>query len=114
MLTVVGAAMLWVGWFGFNAGSELAADGVAGMAMAVTQIATATAALGWMFAEWVTHGKPSGLGHRLGRRGGLGCDHPGIRRGWPDGRFGHWRDGGVLCFAAAGSFKTRAWVRRLL
>ena len=60
--TIVGAAMLWVGWFGFNAGSELAADGVAGMAMAVTQIATATAALGWMFSEWLTHGKPSVLG----------------------------------------------------
>ncbi len=54
--TIVGAAMLWVGWFGFNAGSELAADGTAGMAMAVTQIATAAAALGWMFSEWLFHG----------------------------------------------------------
>ncbi|MDP6855203.1 MAG: ammonium transporter, partial [Arenicellales bacterium] len=60
--TLIGAAMLWVGWFGFNAGSELAADGTAGMAMAVTQIATAAAALGWMFSEWLSHGKPSVLG----------------------------------------------------
>ncbi|RME62255.1 MAG: ammonium transporter, partial [Alphaproteobacteria bacterium] len=62
MYSLMGAAMLWVGWFGFNAGSELAADGRAGMAMAVTQIATATAALGWMFAEWILRGKPSVLG----------------------------------------------------
>ena len=60
--TLMGASMLWVGWFGFNAGSELAADGVAGMAMAVTQIATAGAAVAWMMIEWMTHGKPSALG----------------------------------------------------
>jgi Amt family ammonium transporter len=71
VLTVVGAAMLWVGWFGFNAGSELAADGVAGMAMAVTQIATAAAALTWMFSEWVSHGKPSALGMVSGAVAGL-------------------------------------------
>ena len=62
VLTVVGASMLWVGWFGFNAGSELAADGVAGMAMAVTHICTATAAFTWMVVEWLRHGKPSVLG----------------------------------------------------
>ncbi|HEX5418517.1 MAG TPA: ammonium transporter, partial [Gammaproteobacteria bacterium] len=61
VLTLVGAGMLWVGWFGFNAGSELAADGTAGMAAAVTQIATAAAALAWMFSEWGMHGKPSAL-----------------------------------------------------
>jgi len=71
ILTVVGAAMLWVGWFGFNAGSELAADGTAGMAMAVTQIATAAAALTWMFSEWVSHGKPSALGMVSGAVAGL-------------------------------------------
>src|SRR5690606_21296224 len=60
--TLVGAAMLWIGWFGFNAGSAVAANGTAGMAMLVTQIATAAAALSWMFAEWLTHGKPSALG----------------------------------------------------
>jgi Amt family ammonium transporter len=61
-LSVVGASMLWVGWFGFNAGSELAADGTASMALAVTQIATAAATLAWMFVEWMKHGKPSVLG----------------------------------------------------
>ncbi|HEX7061233.1 MAG TPA: ammonium transporter [Woeseiaceae bacterium] len=71
VLTMVGAAMLWVGWFGFNAGSELAADGVAGMAMAVTQIATAGAALTWMFSEWLAHGKPSALGLVSGAVAGL-------------------------------------------
>jgi Amt family ammonium transporter len=63
--------MLWVGWFGFNAGSQLAADGTAGMAMAVTQIAAATAALTWMFSEWVSHGKPSALGMVSGAVAGL-------------------------------------------
>ncbi len=70
-LTVVGAGMLWVGWFGFNAGSELAADGTAGMAMAVTQLATAAAALTWMFVEWMKHGKPSALGIASGAVAGL-------------------------------------------
>ncbi len=71
LLTLVGAGMLWVGWFGFNAGSELAADGRAGMAMLVTQVATAAAALTWMFAEWITHGKPSALGLASGAVAGL-------------------------------------------
>src|SRR5262245_16955198 len=60
--SLIGASLLWVGWFGFNAGSALAADSRAGMARAVTQTATAAAALAWMFAEWVTKGKPSVLG----------------------------------------------------
>ena len=71
VLTVVGASMLWVGWFGFNAGSELAADGVAGMAMAVTHIATATAGFTWMSMEWMGHGKPSALGIATGAVAGL-------------------------------------------
>ena len=71
MLTLVGAAMLWVGWFGFNAGSELAADGTAGMAVIVTQIAAAAAALTWMFLEWKFHGKPSALGIASGAVAGL-------------------------------------------
>jgi Amt family ammonium transporter len=71
VLTMVGAAMLWVGWFGFNAGSAGAADGAAGMAMAVTQIAAAAAALTWMFAEWLSHGKPSALGLVSGVVAGL-------------------------------------------
>ncbi|CAK0768927.1 ammonia/ammonium transporter [Gammaproteobacteria bacterium] len=70
-LTVIGASMLWVGWFGFNAGSAVAANGTAGMAMAVTQIATASAALAWMFMEWFAHGKPSMLGIVTGAVAGL-------------------------------------------
>src|SRR3989338_3222012 len=69
--TLIGASMLWVGWFGFNAGSALAANGSAGMAMLVTQIATATAALSWMFAEWIPHRKPSVLGIASGAVAGL-------------------------------------------
>ncbi|WP_233862065.1 ammonium transporter [Paraburkholderia adhaesiva] len=70
-LTLMGAAMLWVGWFGFNAGSAVAADGRAGFAMLVTQVATACAALGWMFAEWIAKGKPSVLGIASGAVAGL-------------------------------------------
>ncbi len=73
MLTVIGASLLWVffGWFGFNAGSAVAANGTAGMAMAVTQIATGTAALAWMFVEWMAKGKPSILGICSGAVAGL-------------------------------------------
>ncbi|OBU85665.1 ammonium transporter [Chromobacterium subtsugae] len=71
ILTLVGASMLWVGWFGFNAGSAGAADGRAGMAMVTTQVATAMAALAWMFAEWVTKKKPSVLGIASGAVAGL-------------------------------------------
>ena len=70
-LTLIGASLLWVGWFGFNAGSAGAADGRAGMAMLVTQMATAAAALSWMFAEWVSKGKPSVLGIASGAVAGL-------------------------------------------
>ncbi len=68
---VIGASLLWVGWFGFNAGSAVGSNGRAGMAMAVTQIATAAAALGWMFAEWITRGKPTVLGVISGAVAGL-------------------------------------------
>ena len=71
VLSVIGASLLWVGWFGFNAGSAVAANGNAGMAMAVTQIATATAALAWMFVEWMVKGKPSVLGIISGAVAGL-------------------------------------------
>jgi Amt family ammonium transporter len=71
VLSVIGAALLWVGWFGFNAGSALAANGTAAMAMVVTQIATAAAALAWMFLEWMLRGKPSVLGIISGAVGGL-------------------------------------------
>ena len=68
---VIGASLLWVGWFGFNAGSAIAANGRAGMAMAVTQIATAAAAMAWMFGEWIDKGKPSVLGAVSGAVAGL-------------------------------------------
>jgi Amt family ammonium transporter len=71
ILTLIGAAMLWVGWFGFNAGSAVAADGRAGFAMLTTQVATACAALGWMFVEWIMKGKPSALGIASGAVAGL-------------------------------------------
>jgi Amt family ammonium transporter len=71
VLTMIGASLLWVGWFGFNAGSAVAANGTAGMAMAVTQIATGTAALSWMFVEWALKGKPSVLGICSGAVAGL-------------------------------------------
>jgi Amt family ammonium transporter len=69
--TMVGASLLWVGWFGFNVGSELAADGTAGLAMINTQVATAAAVLAWMFGEWVLKGKPSMLGAASGAVAGL-------------------------------------------
>ncbi|HEY5607147.1 MAG TPA: ammonia channel protein, partial [Alphaproteobacteria bacterium] len=69
--SVIGASLLWVGWFGFNAGSAVAANANAGMAMAVTQIATAAAALSWMFVEWAARGKPSVLGIISGAVAGL-------------------------------------------
>jgi Amt family ammonium transporter len=68
---LVGAALLWVGWFGFNAGSALAANGTAGMAVLVTQVATAAAAVSWMGLEWAVHGKPSALGVATGAIAGL-------------------------------------------
>jgi ammonium transporter, Amt family len=71
VLSLTGASLLWVGWFGFNAGSAVASNGTAGMAMAVTQIAAAAAGLAWMFAEWVSHGKPSVLGIISGAVAGL-------------------------------------------
>lgn len=104
-LTVVGASMLWVGWFGFNAGSQLAADKVAGMAMAVTQIATATAALAWMFSEWLSHGKPSVLGIASGAVAGLVAITPAC--GWvgPTGALVIGLAAGVGCFLASTKLK---------
>jgi Amt family ammonium transporter len=103
--TVMGASMLWVGWFGFNAGSELAADGVAGMAMAVTQIATAAAALGWMFSEWLSHGKPSVLGIASGAVAGLVAITPASGAVGPMGAVAIGAASGVGCFFAATTLK---------
>jgi Amt family ammonium transporter len=104
--TIVGAAMLWVGWFGFNAGSELAADGTAGMAMAVTQIATAAAALGWMFSEWIsTHGKPSVLGIASGAVAGLVAITPASGSVGPMGAIVIGAASGVICYLASTKLK---------
>nr|VFJ46728.1 MAG: ammonium transporter [Candidatus Kentron sp. DK] len=100
-LTVIGASMLWIGWFGFNAGSELAADATAGMAMAVTQIATATAALAWMFSEWVSHGKPSILGIASGAVAGLVAITPASGSVGPTGALFIGAASGIACFFAA-------------
>ena len=105
LLTVVGAGMLWVGWFGFNAGSELAADGTAGMAMAVTQIATASAALTWMFSEWVGHGKPSALGLASGAVAGLVAITPASGFVGPMGAIAIGVVAGYACYLAAVKFK---------
>jgi len=104
-LTVIGAAMLWVGWFGFNAGSAAAADGRAGMAMAVTQIATGAAALGWMFAEWIGKGKPSVLGIASGAVAGLVAITPDSGFVGPTGGLVIGLVAGVVCFWSATSLK---------
>jgi Amt family ammonium transporter len=105
MFTVVGASLLWVGWFGFNAGSELAADGTAGMAMTVTQIATATAALAWMFSEWMVHGKPTTLGIASGAVAGLVAITPASGFVGPMGSIAIGAAAGVLCFLSATKLK---------
>ncbi len=104
-LTMIGAAMLWVGWFGFNAGSELAADGVAGMAMAVTQIAAATAAVTWMFSEWISHGKPSVLGIASGAVSGLVAITPASGAVGPMGALAIGLAAGLGCFLASTKIK---------
>jgi Amt family ammonium transporter len=105
VLTMVGAGMLWVGWFGFNAGSELAADGVAGMAMLVTQIATAAAALTWMFLEWANHGKPSALGLASGAVAGLVAITPASGFVGPMGAIAIGIASGFLCYLAVVKMK---------
>ena len=103
--SLTGAALLWVGWFGFNAGSAVAANGRAGMAMAVTQIATATAALAWMFAEWVVHRKPSVLGIISGAVAGLVAITPASGFVGPVGALWIGAAAGVGCFFAATTVK---------
>jgi len=103
--SLTGAAMLWVGWFGFNAGSAVAADGRAGMAMAVTQIATGAAALAWMFTEWVVKGKPSVLGIISGAVAGLVAITPASGFVVPGGALIIGLAAGVLCFFGATTLK---------
>ncbi len=100
-LTLIGASLLWVGWFGFNAGSAGAANDRAGMAMAVTQIATATAALSWMFAEWIAKGKPSVLGICSGAVAGLVAITPASGFVGPTGALVIGVAAGVVCFLTA-------------
>ena len=104
-LTLIGASLLWVGWFGFNAGSAGAANDRAGMAMAVTQIAAAAAALGWMFAEWMTKGKPSVLGIASGAVAGLVAITPASGFVGVGGSVVIGIAAGVVCFWAATSLK---------
>lgn len=103
--TLIGAALLWVGWFGFNAGSAVAANGGAAMAMLVTQIAAATAALGWIAAEWVTHGKPSVLGIASGAIAGLVAITPAAGTAGPLGAIAIGAISGIVCFFAATKLK---------
>ncbi len=105
--TLLGAAMLWIGWFGFNAGSAVAANGTAGMAMLVTQIATAAAALSWMFAEWITHGKPSALGIASGVVAGLVAITPAAGTAGPMGALAIGLVSGAVCFFCATSLKRK-------
>ncbi|CDX25902.1 ammonium transporter [Mesorhizobium sp. ORS 3324] len=103
--SVIGASLLWVGWFGFNAGSELAADGLAGAAMMNTQVATAAAALAWMFAEWIVAKKPSVLGIISGAVAGLVAVTPASGFVNPTGAFIVGIIAGVVCYLSAVKLK---------
>ncbi len=106
VLSVIGAAMLWVGWFGFNAGSAVAANGSAAMAMAVTQIATAAAGLAWMFTEWTLRGKPSVLGIISGAIAGLVAITPAAGFVNPTGALCIGIASGIICYWGA------TWLKR--
>ena len=99
-MSFTGAAMLWVGWFGFNAGSALAADGAAGMALFVTHISAATGALTWMVIEWIKFGKPSGLGAITGMVAGLATITPASGSVGPAGGLLVGLAGGIVCYYA--------------
>ncbi len=104
-MAVTGAAMLWVGWFGFNAGSALAADGTAGMAMLVTHIAAATGAIAWSACEWLRYGKPSVLGIVTGMVAGLGTITPASGFVGPMGALAIGAAAGIVCFFATNYMK---------
>lgn len=106
-MSFTGAGMLWVGWFGFNAGSALAADGSAGMAMFVTHISAATGALTWMAIEWIKFGKPSGLGAITGMVAGLATITPASGSVGPAGALLVGISGGVVCYFATTYLKQR-------
>jgi Amt family ammonium transporter len=104
-MTVTGAGMLWVGWFGFNAGSALSAGGAAGMAMLVTQLSTAMAAVTWMGIEWFKHGKPSALGLVTGAVGGLVAITPASGNVGPMGALAIGLAAGIFCYLGATKLK---------
>ena len=104
-MCATGAGMLWVGWFGFNAGSALAADGAAAMAMLVTHIAAATGAFVWMLCEWVRYGKPSALGIVTGMVAGLGTITPASGFVGPIGALVIGAAAGLVCFFATNYMK---------
>jgi Amt family ammonium transporter len=106
-MVVTGACMLWVGWFGFNAGSALAADGTAGMAMLVTHIGAATGSLAWLVCEWLRYGKPSVLGIVTGMVAGLGTITPASGFVGPLGALAIGAAAGVVCFVATSYMKRR-------
>lgn len=106
-MSFTGAGMLWVGWFGFNAGSALAADGSAGMAMFVTHISAATGAFTWMVIEWLKHGKPSGLGAITGMVAGLATITPASGSVGPAGALLVGLSGGVICYYATTYLKQK-------
>jgi ammonium transporter, Amt family len=104
-MTVTGACLLWVGWFGFNAGSALAADGTAGMAMLVTHIGAAAGSLAWLLCEWLRYGKPSVLGIVTGMVAGLGTITPASGFVGPLGAIAIGAAAGVVCFFATSYMK---------
>lgn len=106
-MSVTGAGMLWVGWFGFNAGSALAANGDAGMAMLVTHISAAAGSLAWMMMEWIKHGKPSVLGIVTGMVAGLGTITPASGFVGPGGALVIGFSAGVICYYATQAIKQR-------
>ena len=106
-MTVAGAGMLWVGWFGFNAGSALAANGDAGMAMLVTHISAAAGSLAWMAMEWVRYGKPSVLGIVTGMVAGLGTITPASGFVGPGGALVIGLTAGVVCYFATQAIKNK-------
>ena len=104
-MVITGAAMLWVGWFGFNAGSSWAADGLAGMAMLVTHISAATAALTWMAIEWIKQGKPTLIGVATGMVAGLATITPAAGSVGPEGALLIGFMAGIICFYATQAVK---------
>ncbi len=109
-MVMMGAAMLWVGWYGFNGGSALAADGAAGMAITVTHISAATAALTWMLIEWIGHGKPTLVGIATGAIAGLATITPASGFVGPLGALAIGIAAGSLCYVAVGVIKARCGV----